>query len=490
MDDIIEDVASNTNIFYFCGAKHSLWSGNDAVVSAANDTPETQYSFNNEILFGKRVYANNFAYMVKRNLWESNTIYDHYDHRDPDLFDKKFFVVNSTNKVYKCLFNNGDNPSVDEPTQLTTNNFTTSDGYIWKYMYTISATNSQFFYTEGLVPVDVNTTVTSAASNGSIDIIIVDSSGSGYLTTSNGFVTNAVSSTLISIDPNASSQNYFYNNADMYIIGGAGAGQIATISNYIVNSSGKYVTTSSALVGLDPTSEYRIAPKVVIEGDGTGATAYCVIDTSSNNYGVQSINMINRGSNYSFANAYIVANSLYGSGATVSAIVAPPGGHGSNVVEELGASALGCAVYFANTESNTISIDLEFRQSGIIINPKKYSNTAQSYTSSTLSGLTELDISVPGSQFINREPVVGLSSNATGMVVFGNSSYMSLSNVIGTFVTGETVSGNSSGAVGVISDITFPDIARNNHKLLYVDNFEYVQRANNSTESIKLFINF
>jgi hypothetical protein len=105
-----------------------------------------------------------------------------------------FYVRNSRDQVFKCLFNNSRANSTIEPTidldgQLPENAFIlTSDGYKWKYMYTIPAGLKQRFFTNRWMPVSNDAVVVAAATDGRIDLIKILWGGSGYI---NGGNSNA-----------------------------------------------------------------------------------------------------------------------------------------------------------------------------------------------------------------------------------------------------------------------------------------------------------
>jgi hypothetical protein len=92
--------------------------------------------------------------------------------------------------VYKSLFNNGNTASTTKPTGVSTSQFTTADGYIWKYMYTVTTANALKFLTTDYIPVQTLASdggedqwdVQAAAVNGSINVIKVTSGGAGYAT--------------------------------------------------------------------------------------------------------------------------------------------------------------------------------------------------------------------------------------------------------------------------------------------------------------------
>ena len=92
----------------------------------------------------ERVYYKNLSNVSKYVVHTSGTTYSMYDHT-VDMAGSTFFVVNPANKgVYKCLFNNptAENPSGSSSTQtpdtlVTSGVQTTTDHYVWKYMYSI-----------------------------------------------------------------------------------------------------------------------------------------------------------------------------------------------------------------------------------------------------------------------------------------------------------------------------------------------------------------
>jgi hypothetical protein len=57
-----------------------------------------------------------------------------------------FYVVTDEYNVYQCLDNDNNTPSTVKPTGTTVDAIQTSDGYIWKFLYTIPiALRNKFF---------------------------------------------------------------------------------------------------------------------------------------------------------------------------------------------------------------------------------------------------------------------------------------------------------------------------------------------------------
>jgi hypothetical protein len=135
----------------------------------------------------RRAYGARIASLVNANLvvpridWTSNTSYNTYES------NTNFYVKNSTDQVFKCLENNSGALSTSEPsltlstTSMEEPYFMTADGYKWKYLYTISSFEKQWFMNEDWMPALTNKFVSDAAINGSIDIVNITNSGNNYV---------------------------------------------------------------------------------------------------------------------------------------------------------------------------------------------------------------------------------------------------------------------------------------------------------------------
>lgn len=191
--------------------------------------------------------------------------------------------------------------------------------------------------------------------------------------------------------------------------------------------------------------EYEIGPTVKIEGDGSGAVAIATVDTSNGTgNAVSKVAVIYPGMNYTEANVTIYANTSFGSGATALAVVSPILGHGSDPIHELGARYAGIDVKFNTTQNESwyYPTDVSYRKVGVIKNPA-FANVLISVTDFDRAALT---LSNTSGSWVNGEIVVQNTSNAAGIVAFGNSTYLQVRNVKGTFVPANTIYGYTSGA--------------------------------------------
>jgi hypothetical protein len=148
------------------------------------------------LLAVKKISSSDISFVVPRRNWTSGTVYDYYRHDYGNritgttttqtsnsgattLFDATFYVRTADNRVYKCLDNNGGATVSDEPTSTSTSVVETSDGYKWKFMYTLTAAQQSSFLSTDFMAVATDSTVQSAAVNGSIDVVKIKTAGTG-----------------------------------------------------------------------------------------------------------------------------------------------------------------------------------------------------------------------------------------------------------------------------------------------------------------------
>lgn len=374
---------SDTNLYVFIG-KSTAWS-NDTVPPTPTPVVDEQLEAWRDMYALKRVSSSDTSLVIPRNDWKAGIIYTEYIH-DVDLFDttlglRPFYVITNPDlNVYKCLSNVNGRPSTVKPTGTSTNIISTSDGYLWKFMFNVDSVSASAFLTNEWIPVE-----TLLSDNGSAQWDVQQTARLGPI------------------------------NKINIIEGGSG---------------------------------YTSAPTVTITGDGTGATAEATIENGI----VTAISVKTTGSNYTTATVAFSGGT--GSGASAKAVIAPPRGHGSDPEAELGARVAMLNVKFLQDEQGKFTVDNDFRKTGIVYNPKLWG------TSTAATALTykqTLDLTFPSTigDFVADETITGGTSGATGVVVDFNSTsnVLRLSETVGTFQPGETVSNvGGSGASGVLSD--------------------------------------
>lgn len=175
-------------VYYLFIGKASDWTE-----EPTPDTPVSTFEQDdrlhwNEMIGGEKIAASDVSLVIPRVNWAEDEVYIPYDDQDDSLFEKDFYVLTTDNNVYKCIDNNADAASTVMPTGTGTAMIETADGYIWKYMYTISTANALKFLSNNYMPVQYLTAddgsaqwdVQEAAVDGAIDRIEVLTGGSGY----------------------------------------------------------------------------------------------------------------------------------------------------------------------------------------------------------------------------------------------------------------------------------------------------------------------
>jgi hypothetical protein len=463
-NQFVESLTEPANTSYFMFLGHPVAWDNDASPPLPIDNEQT-LSFDtwDSMICGKALQSSDLTLMANRYDWASNTVYAMYDNT-LDQGNSNFFVIEQESSVYhvfKCLFNANGAVSTVSPTFASTaaddTFYATSDGYQWKYLYSLDNTTYNKFTTALYIPVMPNANVTGNAINGVIDVIVVEDGGINFNSYTNGyFQTVSVSGNPLAhvIDKSSSSNNNFYQSSSIKIIQGRGAGQQKVITENQVSGNTKTVIIDSAWTTVpDVTSQYEIMPNVVIVGDGTGAQARGVVNPASNS--ISYIEITQRGINYTWATATIQANTgvisntgFNTNNAIIRTIIGPAGGHGSDLSHELSTVRVGISTVFANTESNTIPATNKFRTVGILRDPL-FANV-----SLTLTG-------VSGSFQVGEKLVTNTLSDSTVTIWNTGPSTLSLVNLVGKVNIGDTVIGSTSNATGTVSNVFVTGVNKN-----------------------------
>ena len=117
---------------------------------------------------------------------------------------------------------------------------------------------------------------------------------------------------------------------------------------------------------------YAIGPKVVISGDGQGANARATVNSSG---AINAVTVVAGGNNYSNATITVIANGSQANSynpttATLTPVIGPAGGHGSDAVKELGGVYVMTNARLEYSESNNFTTTNDFRKVGLLAQPK------------------------------------------------------------------------------------------------------------------------
>jgi len=233
------------------------WANNATPPMPTQDQKSIKKIFKN-IFVAKEITSNDISPVIQRIDWTANTTYDYY-RDDVDMFAVNpdgslvynFYVHNTYDQVFKCLWNNN-SPSTVMPyfepgTYGTDNIFQGDDNYKWKYMYTIDTGTKDKFMDANWLPVPVgantpNPLVTSAGS-GDIEVINVSQGGTGY------DPANSVVSVVITGDGTGATATANVVNGSIFDVIVTNPGTNYSYSNVIIQS-----TTGSNAVVFGPTS--------------------------------------------------------------------------------------------------------------------------------------------------------------------------------------------------------------------------------------------
>lgn len=380
-----DDIDSNTSPHFVFLGRHVPFRDADQV-NIDSTPPEvslsvegTSYELYRNMLCAKHITKSDTAPVITYTEWESGAIYDQYDHTDEQLQTKNWYVVvkRGTNRdVFICLSNNNGRfstiaPSYHDTLPQEAGGYETSDGYRWKYMYTVSQDNYLKFATPRYLPVIPNTEVSGNAVSGAINFVKVNYGGSQYDSYHSGTI--AVSRVggsdfAYTIPNSASSNNDFYASCAITITSGPGVGQIREITDYdgisrTITISKKFDTTPTT------SSTYEITPLVVLVGDGTGFAGRALVNASASN-SVYKVEIIENGVNYTWASAQVTGNTGGTTNfASITPIIDPYAGHGAFQAKELMASGLCISTKFSSADAAGKVLDVnEFRNIGLIKN--------------------------------------------------------------------------------------------------------------------------
>ena len=422
---LVESVTEAANdMYYVFTTKHTAFSEGSTPTpneSIANSLFQTY----DEMIFGKQVTSSDIAHSINNVSWANGTTYYPYDDQDTNLNTKNYYVSTqegSEYHVWKCINNNGNSVSNSQPlysdVSSTLNSLyikSATDGYQWRFMYTIPAATYSNFTSNNYIPVVAHSNAVANAINGAVDQYFVSNSGNNYNEFANGAVVTATNTTHFIITSTAftlSANNDYYNNCSIYFTAGVANGEISKVSDYVSNSSGKHLTVATALSSApDSSSRYEITPTVTINGDGSNAVARAMISTSTNT--IANIQILQRGAGYTYANVSIEANNM------------------------ASANLAAARAVIANSESTNIQTDNDFRTIGLIKNPY-YANSS-------------VTIDSPSAAFTVGEIVTHSTTSAKGYVQSANTTKVQLSNAYGTFSTSANITGGSSGASALIT---------------------------------------
>jgi len=366
-NNFVESVESDNNSYYvFIGLPNptTVGYGRSSGWQSSTLDPVDNFSYRAHVgdtmMFGKKISSANIRRIVRKVDWVAGNRYemyrDDYSVKNPSpinsaarLYEANYYVINSDFKVYICISNGSKegnlkgNISQDEPkfTDLEpTKAGNSGDGYLWKYLFTISPS----------------------------DIIKFDSTE--YITVPNDWATN-IDSSIRAVRENADSS--------------VNLNQI------------KHVHIEKA--GAEYSGDY--GEEVDIIGDGTGGKA--VVDIVNGKITDVSVSSGGKDYSYGLVDlGRLSSNVSTTNRAKLVPIIPPALGHGYDIYTELGTDRVLIYARFDDSTKD-FPTNSKFAQVGIVKNPTKV-GTSNTFTEDTFSSLQAVKFSsVTGTPTIGEE---------------------------------------------------------------------------------------
>ena len=512
-----EDVGANS--VYVAIGKPDVWS---LTTSGTTDTtPFTPNDHGDDIgearanfMAMQKINSTDITHVVPRYTWDGVTAYVAWDSNDGSIYDKKFYVITSEFKVYKCIIAGGGNSTV-QPTQTLTVPTGESDGYTWKYMYTLTVADSEKFLTTSFMPVKTVSlggqgTVTGAVSSSTIVILSeINSKIHTGMTVSGTGISGTP--TVSAIAGSKLTLSAAQSISDAVILTFAYANDAAAeaalsegdYAQYLNQKASRDHANAAGIERIEVSAgggNYSAKPTVTITGDGTSAAVAAgniTMSGSGSTQSVASITLNNKGTDYTFADITFSAGS-----ASANATIAPPTGHGTDPVSELGGFFVGINTQLSGSGGSgaDLTVGNDFRQISLIKNPTNFGTSTIS-TAATMKAMSYLDFAsgVNVATFTVDELLVGGTSGAQAYVgqIDSSSGYIyytqNSKTGYGNFVNGETITGQTSshtGALEASGAVGNPEVNRGSGEMLFLENRNPINRTTTQIEDIKVIIEF
>ena len=437
-----------SNKYYAAIGRSEAWNDSDVSPTPLR-TKSEENDFRNSMQSMKLIA--DVSLVIPRYNWSTGTFYSAYDDTQVGQPTNAYYVVNANQQVYMVLRASVSATgtavaSTVEPTGNTTGTpFKTSDGYVWKFMYSISATDANKFQSANFIPVK------------SIPFTNINSS-------------------VAEVEQKAVQDAAVHGQIIGYGIESAGAG-------------------------------YGSAPTLTVQGNGSSAAATAtisggqVVKVEVADSSDASLKIANFGSGYDYANVEVSGGSPT-KPVKVRPILANSGGLGHDATIDFKASAIMFNAKPTGTETLDFVIGQDFRQVGLIKNPQTDSaghggnGVSTAFTSSTGRALKALNFSAVNTAFGEDKTILGATSGAKAFIDkdSGNSVFYHQNDNTGfkSFQAGETVSETDGTGEGVLDsagafETTF-EVNPHTGELLYIDNRSAVTRSADQTEDIKIVI--
>lgn len=514
INSLLDSIKEDTNNLYFFYAR-PFEINDDSQIEKPENSTAYQTAIKSNILSLKRINAIDLALGTKRYEWLAGTKYVAYDDA-LDLSDKRYFIITDEGNVYLCL-NNNNTVSTYKPTSTSTEFIVTEDGYVWKYLYTVSSGLQRKFNINEYIPLFQDENVKNNAIPGTInriEIIINDD--------------EIDHSTLIPNIPNIE-----LDEIPLFIQGTGDVIRGSTI-NVMTNASGNIVAFDRAsfrsneveyksigdkwvpvqfvpnhasvtkiaygMVKLDQTNRIDNEKIFVINGGEGYASTACEIMQSSciayakfdTNNKLTRVEIPEYGENFTTAEVVPIVSPELVEYFSFRPIVSPSRGYGYNVFLDTRASTLLINVRIAYEEiEGNFTTQNNFRTIGLIDAVHERSSNGDIFPaiSSTLSGMTTLEFENANEiAMFELNSLITASNGAVGKIVDKYDKYIRIiQNVEDTnsieFIAGYNIQNRN------IINVNKSSYVAQSGSILFIDNRLPIERHPDQIETINLILN-
>jgi hypothetical protein len=460
--DEFRNDADSASVNYYIGISRSEdWNATDTAPTPVN-TEREQRLFRYGLQSVKKVA--DYSFVVPRKNWTAGAKYFAYNDATEEHV-QDFYVVNASNQVYVCIQHNITDLGVHttstvEPSGVLTRGVVLSDGYGWRFLYTIGTLAASFFKSQNFIPVKFQGPTDGSSSATDIEQLAKQ---------------NAAISGLTTTVPKAGKQIVGFN----IVAGGAG---------------------------------YSSEPTVVITGDGhIGGTGGVKADAIISDGAVVNIklladsaggeNCLRMGQGFDFAAVTLTGGSPT-TAATANVVFGPEGGFGADPRDDLRARAMMFNAKPVGNEEGEFQVGNSFRQIGLLRDPTTPAGAL--FTASDGNCLRRLQMASTDTAFSQGATLLGGTSGAVALVdsadtLNGGEIWFHQNEDTGftQFAENEAISvttGQGAGttqATGTDGDtLAFvePKVDKFSGQLLYIENAAAVIRAADQTEDIKVIV--
>ncbi len=430
IQNLFDNVADSAQHYYVSIGKSEDWDSADTTPLPIHSPRDER---NARLAFQSIKSAEDTSFVVPRNNWNSGTIYTGYDDNVAGYPLAPYYVLTEDNQVYICLQSSKNaegtsSSSTVKPTGTDTKPFTTADGYVWKFLYTVSAINASKYLASNYFPVK-----------------LIDSAGGS--------------------DPVLDIQQFGIQNA-------AVGGQVSSV---------KVITGGTG---------YSSVPTISILGNGGAALATATVYSGSIVKIEMNNDSSAFGSGFDYADIIISGGSPT-TAATARAVISPKLGYGKDPRIDLKSTAIMFNTKPSGEEGGDFVVDNDYRQVTILKNPK-IPTTDSDFIALTGGALKSLQFGTINLNFSPDKTIAGGTSGATAFVDKFDSDTLYYHQTEETgftqFISGETVTETNGAGDGDSASLFGPEVNPFSGDILYIENRAAVDRSASQTEDIKIII--